>query len=230
MSASACSFRWERESRANGHTHVCGIDEAGRGPLAGPVAVAAVLFTGDLVPEGLDDSKKLTALRREKLCDRLTSDPQVRWTCQMIEADEIDRINILQATWKGMRACVEELSPRPTMALIDGLAVKGFPIEQNPIVGGDRISLSIAAASIIAKVHRDRVMMELARQYPEYGFERHKGYGTAAHLDALRRYGPCPAHRKSFAPVARCLAPANEAKIHSRGGSLPLDLPGERFV
>jgi len=202
---SGCTLFYEQKSRADGHVDVCGIDEAGRGPLAGPVAVAAVVLPEGYVLDGLNDSKKLSVRRREILYERVTGDPLVRWTCRMIEAVEIDRINILQATWKGMRECVDAMIPRPTMALIDGLAVRDFPIEQRPIVGGDRLSLSIAAASIIAKVSRDRVMMELAREYPEYSFDRHKGYGTVIHLEALRRHGPCPAHRKSFAPVARCL-------------------------
>jgi ribonuclease HII len=152
---------------------------------------------------GLNDSKKLTAKARERLYAEITTHPDIRWTSIAISPQEIDSLNILGATHSGMRAVVEQLSPRPAHALIDGLPVPRFPCPQSALVGGDAISLSIAAASIIAKVERDRIMLECDRLYPEYGFAKHKGYPTREHFAKLRAYGPCPIHRRSFAPVAQ---------------------------
>ncbi|MDF1824244.1 MAG: ribonuclease HII [Verrucomicrobiales bacterium] len=193
---------YELALQEEGFPVVAGIDEAGRGPLAGPVSVAAVVLPDSYTHEVLNDSKQLTEKKRELLYEEITNDASIRWASVMVEADEIDEINILQATWEGMRRSFLKLEPRPDVALIDGKPVKDFPSPHRGLVKGDGLSLSIAAASIIAKVERDRLMIGYAAQYPEYGFERHKGYGTALHKAALSKYGPCPLHRMSFAPVA----------------------------
>lgn len=193
----------ENALRAAGCRIVAGIDEAGRGPLAGPVCVAAVVLPDYFTHDVLNDSKQLTEAKRERLYDELTTDARIRWHCVSIEPSEIDRINILQATWEGMRRAALGLQPVPDAALIDGRPVKQFPLHQVALVKGDSLSYSIAAASIIAKVTRDRFMVALARQHPQYGFEIHKGYPTPAHLAALRLHGPCPHHRRSFRPVAQ---------------------------
>lgn len=197
------SLDHENRLRAAGYHHIAGIDEAGRGPLAGPVSVAAVILPADFDHAVLNDSKQLSEKKREKLYDELTADSTIRWHTLMIEAEEIDRLNILQATWTGMRRCALALDPKPDAALIDGKPVRDFPIHHLALVKGDSLSHSIAAASIIAKVTRDRLMLALAEQYPGYGFEIHKGYPTAAHIQALKKLGPCPIHRRSFAPVAQ---------------------------
>ena len=198
-----CSLIHEQRLFALGFDPIAGIDEAGRGPLAGPVVVGAVILPSNFVLSGLNDSKKLTAKARERLYGEITSNPEIRWTSIAISPQEIDRLNILGATHSGMRAVVEQFSPRPAHALIDGLPVPRFPCPQTALVGGDGISLSIAAASIIAKVERDRIMLECDRLYPEYGFAKHKGYPTREHFAKLRAHGPCPIHRRSFAPVAQ---------------------------
>lgn len=193
----------ENTLRAAGFRIVAGIDEAGRGPLAGPVCVAAVVLPEDFSHAVLNDSKQLSEVKRERLYEEITSDTRIRWHCVSIEPDEIDRINILQATWEGMRRAALGLQPVPDAALIDGKPVKRFPLHHVALVKGDSLSYSIAAASIIAKVTRDRLMVAMARQHPEYGFEIHKGYPTPAHLAALRQHGPCPHHRRSFGPVSQ---------------------------
>jgi ribonuclease HII len=193
----------ENTLRASGFRCVAGIDEAGRGPLAGPVCVAAVILPDDFTHAVLNDSKQLSESKRERLYDEITGDARIQWHCVSIEPDEIDRINILQATWEGMRRAALGLNPTPDAALIDGKPVKRFPLHQVALVKGDSLSYSIAAASIIAKVTRDRIMVALARRHPEYGFEIHKGYPTPAHLAALKKHGPCPHHRRSFRPVAQ---------------------------
>lgn len=193
----------ENTLRASGFRIVAGVDEAGRGPLAGPVSVAAVVLPADFTHPVLNDSKQLTEAKRERLYDEITGDPSIRWHCVSIAPDEIDRINILQATWAGMRAAALALQPLPDAVLIDGRPVKQYPLHQVALVKGDSLSYSIAAASIIAKVTRDRFMVALARQHPEYGFEIHKGYPTPAHLAALKKHGPCPQHRRSFRPVVQ---------------------------
>ncbi|MGN0868004.1 MAG: ribonuclease HII [Akkermansia sp.] len=197
----------ERAARAAGYACVCGIDEAGRGPLAGPVVAAAVVLPPGLALPGLNDSKKLTARRREALYTQLREDARVHIGVGMAEAAEIDRLNILRATHEAMARAVAALPETPDFCLIDGLPVPQFPLPHRALVKGDARCLSIAAASIVAKVTRDRLMLALAQQYPGYGFEKHAGYGTAAHLAALRRLGPCPEHRRSFAPVAQLLLP-----------------------
>ncbi|HEY1083451.1 MAG TPA: ribonuclease HII [Prosthecobacter sp.] len=197
------SLLHENRLRAAGHRLIAGIDEAGRGPLAGPVCVAAVVLPEKYRHKVLTDSKQLTHEKRELLYEEITGDPRIRWHCEMIGVTEIDRINILQATWLGMRRCALALEPRPCAALIDGKPVRDFPVHQVALVKGDSISFSIAAASIIAKVSRDRLMVRMAEQYPGYGFEIHKGYPTPAHQAALKKLGPCPEHRRSFGPVAQ---------------------------
>ena len=195
-------LKMEQELIRSGMDPVAGIDEAGRGPLAGPVTAAAFILPCGYEHALLDDSKKLTARSRDLIYEELTSDPSICWGVAFAEVEEIDALNILRATHTAMRRAAMALSARPSFCLIDGLDVPGFPLDARGVVKGDGISLSIAAASIIAKVSRDRRMQELAEEFPVYGFEKHKGYGTKAHLEALREHGPCPEHRRSFAPVA----------------------------
>lgn len=198
---------FETALRARGLRRIAGVDEAGRGPLAGPVAAAAVMLPRGFACPGLDDSKKLSAARREALYAVLTGDARVVWAVATTERAEIDQLNILRATHLAMRRAVEALDPQPEHCLIDGLPVRGFPLPYDAIVKGDGRSLSIAAASIIAKVTRDRLMRELDREYPQFGFAKHQGYGTKAHLEALRIHGPCRHHRRSFQPVAQLSLP-----------------------
>jgi ribonuclease HII len=186
---------------------VVGVDEAGRGPLAGPVSVGAVILPPGFAHPMVNDSKKLSESRREKLFDELQEIAGLRWAVSLVGVEEIDEKNILKATHLGMARAVESLGVEPGMCLIDGLSVPRFPYPHLGMVKGDSKSLSIATASIFAKVTRDRVMREAAKKYPGYGFERHKGYGTKAHLEALRTLGPCPIHRRSFQPVAQLSLP-----------------------
>ncbi len=185
---------------------VCGVDEAGRGPWAGPVVAASVMFAhGDVIPSGLNDSKKLSKAAREKLFAQLMSINLVHGI-GVATAEEIDQLNIWGATQLAMRRAVGMMRIAPEFALIDGkVNPKQFPCPTRPIIGGDGVSLSIAAASILAKVTRDRMMDEYARTYPHYGFERHAGYGTAAHIAALEQHGICPLHRTSYAPIRAIL-------------------------
>jgi len=187
--------------RKTGIEIIAGIDEAGRGPLAGPVVAAAVILPDNFRHKVLTDSKQLSAGAREELYCELMTRKGVSWACSVVESDEIDRINILRATHQAMRRAVAALGIAPQHVLIDGLPVNPFPITQTALVGGDGLSFSIAAASIIAKVTRDRIMVEMDTRYPGYNFSQHKGYGTAEHLDKLRANGPCPIHRRSFLPV-----------------------------
>ena len=196
-----CSLRHERELRKTGFELIAGIDEAGRGPLAGPVVAAAVILPPDFRHKALTDSKKLSHSAREEIYGELTANAKITWAVSVVGAEEIDRLNILRATHLAMRQAVAALSVQPQHVLIDGLPVKPFPLPQTALVGGDGLSFSIAAASVIAKVTRDRLMVKMDAAYPGYNFSRHKGYGTAAHRDSLRRHGPCPIHRKSFLPV-----------------------------
>ena len=196
-----CSLAHEDTLRARGLRFIAGVDEAGRGPLAGPVVAAAVLLPPGYTHPVLDDSKKLTSQKRDSLFAELTADSAIVWSYAVVDVGEIDRINILRATHEGMRRAVAGLNTQPEHVLIDGLPVRPFPVEQTALVGGDSLSFSIAAASVIAKVTRDRLMLELDTQFPYYGFAKHKGYGTAAHLAALKAHGPCPFHRRSFLPV-----------------------------
>ena len=198
-----CSFGHERALQKRGILVVAGIDEAGRGPLAGPVVAAAVVFLEHRRFNGLDDSKKLTPEIRLSLYERITSAPHVQWAVSSQDVATIDAINILRATHKAMREALGALSSRPDYVLIDGLPVRDLPLPHTAVVRGDGRCLSIAAASVIAKVTRDRIMDEADAIYPQYGFARHKGYATPEHLAALRQHGPTPIHRFSFSPVAQ---------------------------
>lgn len=191
-------FAMREYERAHGElAAVCGIDEAGRGPLAGPVAAAAVILPRECEILYLNDSKRLSPARRSLLFDEIR-EKAVAFEIRMVLPERIDEINILQATYEAMRKAIEGLSVRPELLLNDAVTIPGVDIPQLPIIKGDAKSVSIAAASILAKVARDRMMEEYALLYPDYGFEKHKGYGTAQHIAALRKYGPCPIHRRSF--------------------------------
>lgn len=192
---------------APGAQRIAGVDEAGRGPLAGPVVVAAVVFGPGRTPvNGLADSKQLNAERREALYARIV-ERALAWSVVTVEVDEIDRINIFQATMAGMRRAVEAVSHVAELARIDGNALpRGLPCPAEAWIGGDARDRAIMAASILAKVTRDRMMVALHAAFPHYGFDQHKGYSTPMHLAALAEHGPCPQHRRSFAPVRECLA------------------------
>ena len=191
------TYEYEKQAIAEGYTTVCGIDEAGRGPLCGPVCAAAVILPVDCEIEGINDSKKLSEKKREKLYDEIIR-KAVCYAVSMVPADVIDEINILQATFLAMRNAVSGLSVQPDIALIDGNQKPGLTIEERTIVKGDAKSISIAAASILAKVTRDRYMLEADTKYPEYKFAQHKGYGTKLHYEMLAKYGLCPEHRRTF--------------------------------
>lgn len=190
-------FEYENEKYALGYTAVCGCDEAGRGPLCGPVVAAAVILPKDASIEGLNDSKKLTEKKREKLFDVIKS-VAVAYAVAEATPEEIDEINILNASMLAMRRAVEALRVKADFALIDGNCSRGFTIPTETVVKGDAKSCSIAAASILAKVTRDRECAKLDKLYPEYNIAKHKGYPTKEHMDAVRKYGPSPIHRKSF--------------------------------
>ena len=203
----SCSFQHETALRLAGIELVAGIDEAGRGPLAGPVVAAAVILPEGFAHEILTDSKKLSERQRQSIYEELLSRPEVIWAVAVVESSEVDRLNILRASHEAMRRAVAALAKVPLHALIDGLPVLPFPIPQTALVQGDSISFSIAAASVIAKVTRDRIMVEMDVLHPGYEFSQHKGYGTKLHLQRLEQLGPCPIHRRSFAPVAQLSLP-----------------------
>ncbi|HEY5777000.1 MAG TPA: ribonuclease HII [Xanthomonadales bacterium] len=183
-----------------------GVDEAGRGPLAGPVVVAAVILPRHYALASLDDSKRLTALNRERLAPQIENQA-IAFAVEFVEAEEIDRVNILQATLNGMRRAIENLTPVPNKVLIDGNRAPRLSLscEVQTVIGGDRLIASISAASVLAKVYRDRLMLSMHDLYPDYGFDQHKGYPTAQHLERLKTFGPCPIHRQSFAPVRKAI-------------------------
>ncbi len=187
----------EHQCFESGCQIICGVDEAGRGPLAGPVCAAAVILPPDLEIPGLNDSKKLTDKKRRELFDVITTEA-VAYGIALVGEKEIDEINILQATFRAMEQAVERMGVHPDLALIDGNRAPALPIPVKTVVKGDSLSASIAAASILAKVTRDRLMEQLDERYPEYGFATHKGYGTKRHYEALREYGPCEIHRRTF--------------------------------
>lgn len=187
----------ENEIYDSGLKLLCGVDEAGRGPLAGPVCAAAVMLPRGLEIEGLNDSKKLTGKKREALYD-IICENAVSYGIAFASVEEIEKFNILEATYIAMNRAISSLSVQPELALIDGNRDKGIDAPSRCVVKGDALCADIAAASVLAKVTRDRLMLELAKEYPEYGFDRHKGYGTKLHYEALRRYGPSPIHRLSF--------------------------------
>ena len=191
------NYAYERTCWKLGAETVAGVDEAGRGPLAGPVVAAAVIFPAEVWIHGVDDSKKLTAGRREEL-SVLIRECALSVGVGIVSSEVIDEINIYQAAMRAMAEAVEQLSPRPRHLLIDGPRYQKSEIPYNAIVGGDAVCFSIAAASIIAKVERDAIMRAYDKEFPEYGFAKHKGYGTQAHRDAIRAHGPCRIHRRSF--------------------------------
>lgn len=193
-----CNLAHEARLRARGLRFIGGIDEAGRGPLAGPVVAAVVVLPEKIRIRGLNDSKQLTELQRETIFEKLMAREDISWAAAILEPEEIDRINILRATHEAMRRAVAALGIALEHVLIDGLPVNPFPVPQTALVGGDGLCYSIAAASVIAKVTRDRLMVERDALYPAYGFAQHKGYGTPQHLAALKEHGPCPLHRRTF--------------------------------
>lgn len=196
---------FERRAHEAGYVRIAGIDEAGRGPLAGPVVAAAVVLPEGLLIEGLTDSKKVPAPVRERLFD-VIRDRAVSFGIGSADVCTIDKVNIREATIIAMERALEELTPSPDFLLIDALTLPRSPLPQNSLIRGDCRSHSIAAASILAKVTRDRIMHDLHEQFPQYNFRRHKGYGTQEHLALLAEHGPCEAHRKTFSPVAELLA------------------------
>ena len=199
-----CGLRFEKHLWSTGVPLIAGIDEAGRGPLAGPVVAAAAILPAEFSLRGLNDSKQLTGPAREQFYDALTASGKlVCYGIGVAEPSEVDTLNILRATFLAMERAVMALSVQPEHLLIDGLPVPVFQLPQTAIVGGDGISMSIAAASVLAKVHRDRIMRTWHSQFPQYDFDQNKGYGTPAHLESLQIHGPCPIHRRSFAPVAQ---------------------------
>lgn len=201
-------FEEERALLKVGLRSLAGVDEAGRGPLAGPVVAAAVVLPSDWIGNGipsnlesLNDSKQLTSDQREIFFKIITAEPAIRSAIATIDAAIIDQINILRATHKAMAEALALLNPQPEHILVDGNHVKSLPHPQTALVKGDSRSYSIAAASVLAKVTRDRLMLEYDRTWPQYGFAEHKGYGTPQHLEAIARFGPCPIHRRTFAPL-----------------------------
>ena len=190
-------WEYENEIYDSGYDVICGVDEAGRGPLAGPVCAAAVILPRGLEIEGLNDSKKLSEKKREALFE-IIKEKALAYAVAYAEVEEIESLNILNATYLAMNRAIEKLSIKPQLALIDGNRNTGIETESRCVIKGDASCADIAAASILAKVSRDRLMKEMGKKYPEYGFEKHKGYGTKAHYEAIREYGPCPCHRLSF--------------------------------
>lgn len=192
------SFDYELAAQAKGYSLICGVDEAGRGPLAGPVCAAAVILPDGCVIEGLNDSKKLSPAKREALFDTIR-EKAIGYGIAFASVEEIEQVNILQATFLAMNRAIAQLSPKADYALIDGNRTPaGITVPCETVIKGDALSYSVAAASILAKVTRDRLMTEYDRAYPEYGFAAHMGYGTKQHTDAILKHGPCPIHRLSF--------------------------------
>ncbi len=201
-----CGWKLERAARESGALQIAGLDEVGRGPMFGPVVAAAVILPQGCRLPGLNDSKKLPEKKRAEL-DGMIREKAVAWAIAAVDAETIDRINIRRASLLAMRLAVEQLTLIPDYLLIDGVDTIDWPCPQQPVVQGDGTSFSIAAASVLAKVHRDALLVELDGQYPGYGLARHKGYCSAEHLAALARLGPTPLHRKSYSPVAQQLLP-----------------------
>ena len=190
-------LEFEKEALAKGYKSVCGIDEAGRGPLAGPVCAAAVILPEGVIIDGVNDSKKLSEKKRESLFD-VIREQALSYSIAYATVDEIEEINILNATMLAMRRAIDGLEIKADYAMIDGNKIPPIDIDAECIVKGDAKSMSIACASILAKVSRDRLLYKYAEEYPMYGFDKHKGYGTKVHREAILKYGPCPYHRKSF--------------------------------
>lgn len=193
-------YTFENECRANGYKLIAGVDEVGRGPLAGPVVVASVILPKNFFIEKINDSKKLSEATREKIYD-IIMENAIAVNRAIIDEKTIDRVNIYQAAMNGMYEAIYGLNPKPDAVLIDAMPLESLDIYHQSIIKGDAKSASIAAASIVAKVERDRMMNEFDKIYPQYGFAKNKGYGTSEHLEALRKYGPCKIHRKSFEPI-----------------------------
>lgn len=190
-------LEFEKEALAKGYKSVCGVDEAGRGPLAGPICAAAVILPEGVIIDGVNDSKKLSEKKRESLFD-VIREQALSYSIAYATVDEIEEINILNATMLAMRRAIDGLDIKADYAMIDGNKIPPIDIDAECIVKGDAKSMSIACASILAKVSRDRLLYKYAEEYPMYGFDKHKGYGTKAHREAILKYGPCPYHRKSF--------------------------------
>ncbi|WP_294467318.1 ribonuclease HII [uncultured Ruminococcus sp.] len=190
-------IEYEQNAELKGYKSICGVDEAGRGPLAGPVCAAAVILPSDTIIDGVNDSKKLSEKKREALFD-VIKETAVSYCIAYASVEEIESINILNATMLAMKRAVEGLDIKADYAMIDGNKMPRLDIDGETIVKGDAKSMSIACASILAKVSRDRLLYEYAKEYPQYKFDKHKGYGTAAHIEAILEYGPCPYHRMSF--------------------------------
>jgi len=207
--------RWiyEIQARLQGYAKVAGVDEAGRGPLAGPVVAAAVILPEDFDPAGVDDSKKLTPAKRDAMFERITAEA-LAFGVGIVDSEEIDKINILRATHLAMKLALDDLNTVYDYVLVDGLMVNGLGAPTLAIVKGDSKCVSIGAASIIAKVTRDRIMVDMDRLYPAYGFAKHKGYACKSHMEAIETNGPCPCHRMSFSPICErttnCLLPGLE--------------------
>ncbi len=210
-------LRYEQECWACGVSRVAGVDEAGRGPLAGPVLAVAIVLPRSRPWPAVDDSKKLSPRQRDRLATALRQLPGLTFGVGIVDAQLVDQLNILAATHLAMRQALANLGEGPTFVLVDGLPVPGLPLPSRAIVGGDGLSASIAAASILAKVARDQLMVDFDRQFPQYGFAKHKGYGTRQHLEALRCHGPCAIHRRTFAPVASCLEHPNRHQLQLPG-------------
>ena len=191
------NLEFEKIIWANGYRRIAGVDEAGCGPLAGPVVAATVIFPPDFFDPGIKDSKKLTARQREELFP-LIKENAISWGIGIVSHSEIDRLNIRQATFKAMRKALGSLRSKPDYILFDGYELPEKFYRQEAVIDGDELCFTISAASIIAKVTRDRLMIEYHQQYPQYGFDKHKGYGTVFHREMLRKYGPCPLHRRTF--------------------------------
>jgi len=225
-----CGFRYEKKLRTIGVARIAGIDEAGRGALAGPVVAAAVILPEKFRHRRLNDSKQLAPELRDEIYHDLIANDELRWAVAIVDSIEIDRINILRATHKAMRAAIAALSIPPDHVLIDGLPVIPFPFPQTAVIDGDCLSLTLAAASVIAKVTRDTMMRDFCTRFPEYCFSQHKGYCTELHLLKLNEFGPCPIHRRSFEPVAQPLlaledlvqTAASSARRSRREVGLPL--------
>ena len=190
-------LKFEREEESKGHFLIAGVDEVGRGPLAGPVCVACVMMPLDDIIEGIDDSKKLSEKKRNLLAEQI-KEKAICYTIEMVDEETIDKINILEATKLAMKRSIENLAIKPDVVLIDAISKLDVETPIRGIIKGDALSYSIGCASILAKVTRDNLMTELAKEYPVYGFEKHKGYGTKAHIEALKEHGPCVYHRLSF--------------------------------
>jgi ribonuclease HII len=192
---------WEEDLYNRGFHHIAGVDEAGRGPLAGPVVASAVILPKDFLLEDLNDSKKIRPKRRKELFEELTQSPEIHFGIGIMDAKTIDRINILQATLLAMQEALRQIENLADFVLVDGNQLPKILLPHRGLVGGDALSISIAAASVIAKETRDRIMDEYHRKWPQYGFDQHKGYGTEKHISLLREHGPCEIHRLTFEPV-----------------------------